>query len=474
MVTRRAALAMSGAGLLSATPAAWAQEPDVAYAAADVRADLDALWTTIQAVSPDPFRTSDRAMVEALYRQTRAGMTSPLTVRQAWLAIAPVLGALNDGHVGLGLPGELKAAALRLPFAFAVSEEGGGLIVARDRTGTAPPGARVDAIEGVTAGDFLRTTLAANGGQTRALQRSRVTGSGAWTVVAIFGDKPTYRLRWRDAAGTEHETAVGGAYVTGSRRATDPYAFRWAQPGVGLIDYRRCEDLPRFRAFLDNTFAQLQAGGARALIIDVRRNSGGDSDLNNLLWSYAQARPFKQFGGTVLRSSAVLKQAYGHDKYVRLYGERAWAASAGVVLREGAEPEAGLVMPGPLPLRFTGPVYLLISAETFSSGMSCALAAKDYGLATLVGQETGEPASGTGELYAYTTPNLRLPAYLTTKVFLAPKPHPATEGVRPNVLIPATKLAAATPGLDTVLERTLSLITAQGRHGARPWSAAGA
>lgn len=274
MVTRRAALAMGGAGLLTSSPSAWAQEADTIHAAADVQVDLDALWITLQAVSPEPFRTSDRAAVETLYRRTRARLSSPLTVSQAWLAVAPVLGALKDGHGGLGLPGELNSAALRFPLAFAVSDDDGGLVLARDRTGIVAPGARVISIEGVGAADFLGATLAADGGQTLALQRSRVTSSGAWTAVAMFGDKPAYHLRWRDAAGREREAAVGGSPAAGIRRATDPYGFRWAQPGVGLIDYHRCEDLSRFRAFLDETFAQLQTGGARALIIDVRRNSG--------------------------------------------------------------------------------------------------------------------------------------------------------------------------------------------------------
>lgn len=72
MVTRRAALAMGGAGLLTSSPSAWAQEADPINAAADVQVDLDALWITLQAVSPEPFRTSDRAAVETLYRRTRA------------------------------------------------------------------------------------------------------------------------------------------------------------------------------------------------------------------------------------------------------------------------------------------------------------------------------------------------------------------------------------------------------------------
>jgi C-terminal processing protease CtpA/Prc len=89
--------------------------------------------------------------------------------------------------------------------------------------------------------------------------------------------------------------------------------------------------------------------------------------------------------------------------------------------------------------------------------MTCALAAKDYGLATIVGEETGEPAVSTGEVYALTTPGLGLRAYLTTKVFLAPKPHPNGQGVVPDVAVSSTPADAAA-GRDPVMTRVLAMI----------------
>ena len=68
------------------------------------------------------------------------------------------------------------------------------------------------------------------------------------------------------------------------------------------------------------------------------------------------------------------------------------------------DPNGDLNVPGPLAVRFTGPVYLLISAQTFSSAMSCAAAAKDYGLATIVGEETGESVNSTGEVFTEKRP----------------------------------------------------------------------
>jgi hypothetical protein len=401
--------------------------------------------------------TVPKPQIFSTYRRVRESITSPMSVRSAWLAIAPVLGELNDGHVALGFPEELNKAPRRFPLRFMVSTVGDSLLVKSDRTGTIPQGSRIVSVEDVPAADYLRTTLAAFGGQTRALARWRVTAAGAWTAIAVFGSKEAYRVRWVDPSGAAHEATILAASNTAPHPPSEPYSFSWLRNGVGLIDYRQCEDIERFKKFLDETFTTLQTASAAALIIDIRHNAGGDSNLNDLLWAYAQAKPFKQFGGIIERSSDRLKRAYGREKYVRLYGEQAWAAADGVILRQESRPDEGLITPGPLPIRFRGSVYLLISTETFSSGMSCALAAKDYGLATIVGEETGEPVIGTGELYAAVTPNLHLQAYLTTKVFLAPKYHPNAQGVVPDIPVAASDTNLSV-GKDAVLERTLAMI----------------
>ena len=194
----------------------------------------------------------------------------------------------------------------------------------------------------------------------------------------------------------------------------------------------------------------------RALVIDIRRNGGGDSELNDVLWSYVTTKPFKQFGGTIEKSSAWLKGRYGPTKYKEIYGDALWDAPDGKIIESGADPNADLIRPGPLPLRYHGPVYLLISAQTFSSAMACALAAKDYGLATIVGEETGEPVNSTGETFAFNAPGTGLRAIFTTKVFLAPKPHPNDQGVVPDIPVTTTPSDIAA-GRDPVLDKVLAL-----------------
>jgi hypothetical protein len=462
MLTRQRFLAATSAFAAAPLLAVDAKGFEPLFSPDLIRADLNAIWSTLLDVGVQPFRTSDRAAVEKLYRSTLASITSPMNVRQAWLAIAPVLGALNDGHVGLGFPGTLNEVPQHFPLFFGLSNVDDSLIVLRDRTNTIPVGSKVVTVDGISGDRFRDTALAAFGGQTRALHRERVTMAGAWTAIALFGDKPEYHAHCITPGGASIDATVAptSAHRASGASRPEPYTYQTiSNNAVGYIDYRSCEDLPRFQTFLKTTFDTIQRSPIRALVIDIRRNGGGDSELNDILWTYVTTKRFKQSGGVITKSCDLLKQQYGKEKYEEVYGDAAWRAPNGTILQSGMNPNDDLVTPGPLANRYNGPVYLLISTQTFSSAMSCALAAKDYGLATIVGEETGEPVNSTGEVYTEITPNTGLQAWLTTKVFLSPKPHPDGQGVVPDVIVPTTPADIAARR-DPVLDKTLSLIYA--------------
>ncbi|HTW85330.1 MAG TPA: S41 family peptidase [Candidatus Sulfotelmatobacter sp.] len=429
------------------------------FTAEVVRADLDAIWAALLDVGADPFLAADRATVEALYRSTRETIRVPLTVRQAWLAIAPVLGALNDGHVSLGFDGLLAAAARRFPLRFALAPDD-ALVVLVDESATIPRGSEIVSIDGIAAPEYVHLALAALGGQTESLHRTRVSTEGSAVSFALFGERPTYHVVWKsDGAVHERDVSLATAPSRATTTTSEPYTYGTiAGGGVGYLDYRRCEGFARFGRFLTEAVPAMHDASIKALVVDIRRNGGGDSRLNDELWTAVSSKPFKQFGGVIVKACDRLKREYGEDKYVEIYGARAWSAPDGTIIpiREG--PNDDLFTPArDVPSRYTGPVYLLISPQTFSSAMSCALAAKDYGLATIVGEETGEPVDSTGEVYTFTSPGLGFKAYFTTKVFLPPKPQPPRQGVVPDVVVRTTPADVAA-GREPVLDRTLALI----------------
>lgn len=430
-------------------------EAEHLFPAEAVRADLTEIWHTLLDVSAAPFSTSSRATVENLYRRTLGTIVAPLTSRQAWLTISPVLAALHDGHIGVAFPEPLNSEVFSTPVLFSIADE--RVVVSRDVTQTIPIGSRVAYIEGMPADRYRATVDRCFGAQTSALQNIRFTHAGPWAFVALFGARPSYSIEWLDENGRQRKSIVGshGGLEHRAPRKRAAYEYRTLHGGtVGLLQYRRCVDLAQFETFLQAMLAQIAARPIKGLIIDVRENSGGDSALSDLLWLSISEKAFRQYRSVTVMASTLVKAEYGRSRYIATYGERAWHASQGTLITT----DVALIHPSRRPGGYTGPVYLLISKRTFSAGMSCAAAARDYALATVIGQETAEPVDGTSEVYERVTTHLRLSVDYTTSLTLGPARRPKNQGVVPNIVIETTA-ADRIAGKDPVLTAALQMIS---------------
>jgi hypothetical protein len=458
------------ASLLAAAPAFLAATPSIAapgepvFTPDEIRADLKMAWATMIDVSPDPFFSSNRQQVEALYHHTLASLTRPMTERELFIPLASVFGALNCGHVGLSFSKRLNSAAFRFPLEIDLTDDN-SVIVTEDVSRTIPFGSTLVSVNGVSAARIRDLTFAMEGAETPALRRTKIPDSSAWPTIALCGPGPTYDVAWTTPDGKSVSGNIARpAKVTQASdegRLANPYTFSAIHHGrVGYLNYLSCEDVPRMKTFIADVVADMRAAGIRDLIIDIRNNRGGDSRVSDEMWRCLSAKPFKQIGGFICKSSRLLKRRTGYEQYLTSYGSEAWHAPNGAIMRYIEGPDTDLVSPAAAENRFTGSVYLFISAGTFSSGMNCAVAAKDYGLATLVGEETGEPVISAGELFDFDTPNVGLGVFVPTKLFEGPKPHPPNQGVLPDIHV-ATSPADKAAKRDPVLERTLALIDAK-------------
>jgi len=458
------------ASLLAAAPTFLAARGDAApaeptFTPDEIRADLQMAWATLIDVSPDPFFSSNRQRVEALYHSTLASFGRPMTERELYIPLASVFGALNCGHAGLGFSKRLNSAPFRFPLQVDLTDDD-SIIVTEDVSRTIPAGSTLVSVNGISADRIRDLTFATEGAETPALRRTKIPDSSAWPTVALCGPGPTWHVTWTTPDGTtaSGDVARPAKVTPGSADGplANPYTYSTIHDGhVGYLNYLSCDDVPRMKTFIAETVTTIRAAGIRHLIIDVRNNSGGESSVSDEMWRCLTAKPFKQFGGFICKSSTLLKRRSGYERYLGSYGSEAWRAPNGAIIRESdGGPSGDLISPAAAAKRFTGSVYLLISAGTFSSGMTCAVAAKDYGLATIVGEETGEPVVSAGELFVFDTPKIGLEVFVPTKIFEGPKPHPPNRGVLPDIYVP-TSAADKAAKRDPVLERTLALIDAK-------------
>ena len=224
-----------------------------------------------------------------------------------------------------------------------------------------------------------------------------------------------------------------------------------AELETGIITYNACEDLKNFRPFCDSTFTIMKTKGYKNLVIDIRENVGGTTRLNDILFEYITNKPVTQFERVETKVSKDKKKDFisrnreysgwfkwhhylWYPFYIRKNALRKemMTSKNGTFLTQNFEPRK----PIDNPLLFEGKIYLLIGNKTYSSAACLAAALKCYNIATIVGQETGEPTCFTADWVGVQLPNTKLKCAISSKRLFLACGKCDGNGVIPDFIIP--------------------------------------
>ncbi|MDP4174560.1 MAG: S41 family peptidase [Bacteroidota bacterium] len=244
------------------------------------------------------------------------------------------------------------------------------------------------------------------------------------------------------------------------------YSFEILPENIGYLNYRlmRNDKENPFSEFLKNTFSELKTKHAKGLIVDLRKNGGGNSDFGKELLKYITDKPFRTSAKKIWRSSTQYK------KYMRkqIPWWAGWATYPPVIWIAGLfTDETGMFtasdgecielireeeIPGENPLRFNGRVCFLIGPGTFSAAVDLANAVGDYRLAELIGEETGGIPNSYGEVYNFVLPNTKIEGGISSAYFVRANGNEKNgHGVLPDIKVRQSAEDMAR-NYDTVLE----------------------
>lgn len=297
----------------------------------------------------------------------------------------------------------------------------------------------------------------------------------------------------------------------GPARPAYNWKFEILPGGIGYLDFVNMDSSLRstWQKFLQDTFHTVQEKHLTGMIIDLRENDGGDSNLGDDLLDYLTDKPYRmasrkewKFSPRYMTSpafaeffaegesmSAKLKdqpETADEKKFFALNPNPSPAIKQWILAHGSTVLKARLVKiaphwlepdyspatasetlvwnfdelrtpPSPFPLRFSGCTCFLISHRTFSSAIMLGNTVQDFKLATLIGEET-PPCNEFGEVYAFQLPHSEIRAYVPSAQFVrangdATDPH----GIIPNIPVAQTPADTA-KGADTVLEAAKSWI----------------
>jgi C-terminal processing protease CtpA/Prc len=200
----------------------------------------------------------------------------------------------------------------------------------------------------------------------------------------------------------------------------------------------------------------------RVLIVDIRRNSGGDVTTAQSLLRHLTEKRFRFSTSSQVKRSKEAKDFVSSViripfRWVGVHylssSVRQYMGQPGTLSRPVEEPLA--VHPRAEPF-FDGPVCVLTGPQTFSAAVSLAEAVKTFGLATIVGEETGGKPNSFGNQIPLSLPRSGLLVTVSTASSVRVNGDPGDfSPVKPDIVV-RTTAADIRRSFDPVLERAKS------------------
>lgn len=418
--------------------------------------DIDALVYALSEIHPDMFSVCRQADFMRAVREAKASLPDSLGILELYRRAAPLVSLLGDGHTALGFPFDrvFTKSLKRIPLSFDVADRH-TLLCTRSLDSVIPRGARILSVNGRTADEMLASALPYVSGERESFRISQLSYMfGAFFQMLYAAD--TYTVRYLQAGSRQPREATFPAMTWDELRPrmpasapadARPYSFRIDRArGLALLDFRAFRDARGMKTFADSLFRTLREEGIRHLVIDIRRNGGGDSSVGDVLLRYLAPEPFTQMERALVRRSPLVLRLLGNPGLEP--GLAFFEQSPESYHRPLTEAEG----------RFDGKVYLLTSPYTFSSAASFAWTFRMTGAGLIVGRETGGMNVSYGDYLRYRLPVSGLQCAISYKRFWQFRAsEDDIHGALPDLDVPA----------DEALEAAYRLIRKDKRRGGR-------
>ena len=220
---------------------------------------------------------------------------------------------------------------------------------------------------------------------------------------------------------------------------------------TAVIEFYKWLEPKKLGEFFDETFRDISAKKVSNLIIDIRENTGGSDQCFSALLQYLTAEPLVLYEKFATKICPQTKERIASLRR-ELPDKFANTKNGDVVAIELPRRR-----PPNSPFRFRGQIFFLIGRHSFSASTVFAAAMKCAQIATLVGEETGDPTIFYADSITFELPNSCLQAWVASKLLVCACGKPDGRGVIPDYEV-EQKPEDTAKGIDTVMQFTLDLI----------------
>jgi C-terminal processing protease CtpA/Prc len=392
--------------------------------------DISFMVRSMESAHPDLYHSISKKAYRRLTDSVLSLMRDGMNRDEAWPLFARMIAAIGEGHTTFGNTLEIRqevGVEKRPVFPVDMQPINGEFLLVKEDWSDQKV---------LQAGDHIVTINGKNMDSLVSAFTRYYGGLPAWQLIRVIENLPLDLYRHQIKApfhvvfirGNQEMQATlpGLPYVTIKTKAAQSknnrqaFTFERLPNQIGYLNFRDMDRhlYPSFDSFLLKTFTSIKEQPLRALIIDVRENGGGDSRLGNRLLQYITDKPYRMAGGVIFKVS---------QEYKNEIGKRDSAAQADFAFytakENGSFIKGGNSKPVPPPnndLAFKGKVGFLMGPNTFSSANMLVATIKDYRLATIIGENSGEPGNDYGEMLSLKLPHTGILFNTSSKQFIRP------------------------------------------------------
>lgn len=467
------------------------------YSPEQIKEDVAALKETIKYVHPSLYKYRSATKLETDFQELEAAMLAEPNLTNAYKQVSKFATKIQCSHTFTNpwnQGGTVEKAIFfsrdKVPFTF--DRIGRQLFIARNASDqdALVPGREILAIDGVPTTEILNRLLPYISGdganEEKKLQRLTLGGTNKFELFDIFfslefGTKDAFQLTLKDHVSgdiievsvkamskTARDAKLRARYTDFNNDFASGWQFEMKNDSTAYLKMRSFAAYNKdfnWRNFLDSAFREINEKNAKHLILDIRGNEGGETEIvEHLLRKVLQSPITVPAAKTVVNYKRLPEELEANvstwSKLPYNWGATVEPLPNGQYLMK--ERYSGRAQTyEPAKNNFQGQTYLLIDAENSSATQIMATYAKRYKLATLIGQETGGNQRGLngGYIFFLRLPNTKVEVdlpLLSINLFPVTKDTP-NGGIQPDVFV-QKNVADFVNGVDTELSRTMELI----------------
>jgi len=426
--------------------------------------DARYLRETLESIHPNLYFTRDREESDKQFKE----ILGELKTRKNWAEkslfgqLAPYVASFKDGHTFLSIIEPFQEYVLQggKIFPLTVKINQGKITVAANYFKPEPSrGALVKSINGVPYSELYTRIASVLGAKRRAHLELTISRSFPVYIWALFDFGDRYEIIYENESGVKKTALLHGLSVNELREkqgnSSGGENLKWflsfPRNDVALLTINTFAGSLKdeFETFVQKSFEKIEASGAESLVIDLRNNGGGSTELSDYLYGFVSSKPFRTFSEVRVKLSEPIRKRLAETRPEFELPEKE-------TLTYTSELEA----PPERKTRFDEDLFVLTGPGTFSTATDFAAMIKDYGIGKIAGEETGGLASSYGDIYFDRLPNSNLKFGVSFKYFLRPGGFDNGRGVMPDIKINST--GPDSEAEDTVLASLLDRIPRTG------------